>query len=275
MYSLFSLGDSAAALAATLPRRQTEPGRFQAAMMFAAQMRGDFETAARWTDSAPMSQFVLYSRFLNYVAWKQMDSAEVTLADLRRHGRTQNLPSALLLHATAIAPDPAHQQRARRYARDALDWLATADLSPPANARIAERVACIAAWTKDVRLLADTRRFLRTRDAGRDLRSYRIVLTTVDAADAFIAGRYEQASAILTLNLRNQYFGRSIATIALLNGDALGAAGNTAGSRAAYTSITTLRVPDHNTDVWVPVRTLAAERLRQQAAASAAAGATR
>ena len=262
MYSYFSLGDTAAALAATVPQGGT---RAHAALAFAAQVRGDFASAMQWNARDEMSAVTLYHRHLTYIAWGRVDSAEVELALLRRHGSGQFVPGALLLHATAIAGNPRNRVSARRLARDALDWLVAADLSPPANARIAERVACVAAWTSDVALLADARRFLKVRDAGRDLRSYRIALVTMDAAEAFIAGDYRRASDLLTPNLRLQYFARSIATTALLNADALAAAGDSAASRAAYTAITNLRMGDHHHEVWIGVRTIAAERLRRQA----------
>jgi tetratricopeptide (TPR) repeat protein len=263
LYALLAVGDTAAALAATLAMRERAPVQAVEAAFVTALVRGDGEAALRWADSIPIEARA-YRQHIALLALGRIDDAATGLAAVRRERHTaQSYPRALLLQATAIAATSSRERHeaARRLTREALTWLEVADLSPPAIGRLAERIACVAAWTGDPEMIQRTRRLLETRDAGRDLRSYAIASATLNGALAFARGGYARAAELLGQSLQESFFSRSAATLALLQADALSAVGDTAAARRRYQEIVRYQIPDGDFETWpVPAR-LAAERL--------------
>jgi DNA-binding SARP family transcriptional activator len=263
LYALLAVGDTAAAQAVTLAMRERAPVQAVEAAFVSALVRGDGEAALRWADSIPIEARV-YRQHIALLALGRIDDAATSLAGVRRERHTaQSYPRALLLQATAIAATSSSERHeaARRLTREALVWLEVADLSPPAIGRLAERIACVAAWTGDPETIQRTRRLLEARDAGRDLRSYAIALATLNGALAFARGGYARAAELLGQSLQESFFSRSAATLALLQADALNAAGDTAAARRRYQEIARYQIPDGDFETWpVPAR-LAAERL--------------
>lgn len=151
----------------------------------------------------------------------------------------QYAPRAILAQARAEVSHGGSKASAAAAARDALAWVADADLSAPAAARLAERIAELSARAGDSVTIAATRRLLETRDAGRKLGSYRLALLAVDAAAAFARGDMKNAARLAQASRQGMYHGRSLAHLALLEADARAALGETAAATELYRQLTT------------------------------------
>ena len=193
------------------------------------------------------------------LATGHLAEGERLMSGIVADGRIQNPPRALVLQARAELAFGGSREHAAALAREALRWMRNADLSPPAYARLGERVADVAARAGDRRTLEAVRRFLVERDAGRGLRSYRIALTTLDAYRAYADGRYAEAASLAAAAQHETFFGRSLSTVMLLERDALRAA----GARARADSLTAQLVArppgrDGDGDTWIVLREIAA-----------------
>lgn len=103
--------------------------------------------------------------------------------------------------------------------------VAAADLSPPAYARLMERIADGSARAGDSATIAAARDFLIERDLGRGLRSYSAALDAVDACAAFARRDFARAAELAARTRATIYYGRSIATLLALEADAREALG--------------------------------------------------
>jgi len=172
-------------------------------------------------------------------------------------GWRQAPPRALLLQArVGLARGDPGALSVRR-TRQSLDWLEGADLSAPAVARIAERVADAAARARDTVTIRRARRLVVDRDAGRGLRSFGLALLVIDASDAFARGRYAAAARLARDARQNMFFGRSLNTLALLEADARRAAGQGERADSLYLAIAAGDIVDGDLDTWVALQPLA------------------
>jgi len=261
MVVLFSVGDTAGARASV--RAAGLRWRIFETELGIAMMRGNYTAALSLIDSLAGGvdgRYRHYRRLHVFLARGEADSAAAELR-ITQASPDQLAMRSLLLHATAIADQPKHREAARAHARSALAMLARADLSPPAVARIAERVVVVAAWTGDVETIDAVSRLLDARDARRGLRSYRIARAVVDASRAFVRKEYRDASDRIGRTLREPYFGRSGSMLVVLSADAAIAAGDTGGARRAYEGLVHYRFPDADGEAWWVVASLAAARL--------------
>lgn len=177
-----------------------------------------------------------YRRQVVHLAAGRVPDGRRELEALRRSPWMQALPRALLLQARAELWDgsPAGRTRAAALGREALGWTENADLSAPAYGRLAERIADVAARSGDAATLDEVRQFLLRLDGGRGLPSYRRALGTVEAARAWLRG---DAAAAVRLAVRARDgigYGRSVATLVLLEADARTASGDREGGAALY-----------------------------------------
>lgn len=191
----------------------------------------------------------------------ELAEAERFMSAIVAENNIQNPPRALLLQARAELALGGSREHASALGREALRWIRAADLSPPAYARLAERLGDVAARASDHGLLDQTRAFIEQRDAGRGLRSYRIALRTLAAQRAFMERRYGEAAAFAAAAQRETFFGRSFSTVTLLERDALRRAGD--HTRAdAITAELVARPPsrDGDSESWILLREIAARR---------------
>lgn len=168
-----------------------------------------------------------------------MGDGERELAGVRRFPSRQNLPQALLLQARATLDAGGSQARASELAREALDWLTAADLSPPAFSRLAERVADVGARAGDAALVDGARRLLEEKDRGRGLPSYERALVTIRACAAFERGNMISAARLANSARPGMFYGRSIGTIIMLEADALASLGESMRADSLYREVLT------------------------------------
>ncbi|HEX6134257.1 MAG TPA: BTAD domain-containing putative transcriptional regulator [Longimicrobiales bacterium] len=190
----------------------------------------------------------------------RFDEAAVQL-DSMRSASLQWYPRALLAQARmewAFAPSA----RARACLARVLTWIENADLSPPAYARLAERTAELAARMNDRDALRRLRNLIDQQDRGRDLRSYRIARSTLDAADAFMRGDFATAAQASIQYRDSMFYARSNATVLLLHADALAAGGRRADARRILQQLAEQRVsPDGDMEILPLIAHIAAARL--------------
>lgn len=177
-----------------------------------------------------MRHFLLLA--MGRVAEARNELNQVRLQDL-----VQYPPRALLLQARVEVAVPEMRVNARRLTEEAQRWLEAADLSPPAYARLAERIADVAARNGDIATIQRLRRFIHSQDNGRELRSYRMALASIAAAEAFARGDMVVAADLAARARPGMFYGRSVGTVMMLEADARAAAGQRALADSLYREI--------------------------------------
>jgi DNA-binding SARP family transcriptional activator len=245
-------GDSAALFAAA--RSMGDQSSMRTARFLWAVKRGEY-------DSALALRHEPYYRHIALIGAGRLEEAARELELVRAANRAQDLPRALLLQARAEVEEGS-AARARSLAREALAWLRAADLSPPAYARLAERTADVAARVGDHATIADLRRFLLEHDRGRNLPSFVRALRTIDACASFADDDEREAAELAALARPGMFYGRSVATIAMLEADALARAGARSRADSLYRAVLSgAAYPDGDGEAAVPLRRAAARAL--------------
>jgi hypothetical protein len=272
IFALQSVGDTARALA--LSTRGAEAGLPQyltEARFYAALMRGDFAAAATAADT--VSHQISRTRRLQQLAIATGDLARgramldtLILAGGAAEGNA--LPSALLLQGWAEARLPARAAETREHARNALGWVQTRDLSPPAVARLLERVVDVAARNSDTATISAAAAIIDRRDRGRSLPSYALARKTVAAGRAYAAGDYAAAARLAYQARIGVYFSRSMNTLVVLEADALRAAGDLARATELYSLVGGERIADGDYETWMVLRAVIRRELRSLDAAA-------
>jgi DNA-binding SARP family transcriptional activator/tetratricopeptide (TPR) repeat protein len=267
MMALLALRDTAAALHLTRTAGTRWPYLERQVLLATYELRRDWKGFQHALDSlapaviggvpnlemAPVRQGLLLSQ-------GRLREAEVyeQLVVARMHAQFA-LRSELWQARAELAwnGSPAH---ARTLLHQALVRLDSTDLSPPATSRLAELAAGVAASAGDNQTIAALRRIVLQRDAGRSLSSHRLALLTIDAADAFTHGDWARAVALLDEGRRGKFFGRSEATVALLEADALAQMGEPERARAdsLYHVVSTAAGVRDDGETWMVLRPIAA-----------------
>lgn len=203
-------------------------------------------------------------RQVAYLALGRLADGERALNDVRSDPHVQYLPRALLLQARAEATEGS-RTRGAALGREAFAWLRESDLSPPAYARLAERIADVAARTGDVATIASVRRFIVAKDAGRNLRSYTLALMTIDACAAFARGDMRTAFSLAQRTSGPMFYGRATSITLQLEADALAALGERTRADSLYRVIVDPSAPilDGDGETFEIVRRAAANALRR------------
>ena len=175
-------------------------------------------------------------RQVPYLIFGRLADGDRALDEVRADPHVQYLPRALLLQARAEATEGS-KSRASVLTREALDWVREADLSPPAYARYAERIADASLRSGDVATIAAVRHFIVAQDAGRNLRSYALSLLTIDACAALSRGDPRTAVSLLERTRGPMFYGRPVAITMQLEADALADLGNRQRADSLYRSI--------------------------------------
>jgi hypothetical protein len=204
------------------------------------------------------------------LAMGRVAEARGELNQVRLQGLVQYPPRALLLQARVEVADPALRANARLLTHEAQRWVEAADLSPPAYARLAERIADVAARDGDIAAIQRLRRFIRSQDNGRELRSYRMALASIAAAEAFARGDMIAAADLAARARPGMFYGRSVGTVVMLEADARAAAGERAAADSLYREIITGDFVDGDHETLAILRRFARAKLATPTAAGTA-----
>ncbi|MGQ0639596.1 MAG: BTAD domain-containing putative transcriptional regulator [Gemmatimonadaceae bacterium] len=259
MYSFLGVGDTAAALAVAERVAPRNPDAPHEARFYAALYRGDITSALAHADSCQGLISRAWRRSQAHSARGDVAAAKVSIDTLKLQDRTAALPNALLnLGLTELALGD--RASAAAYGREALTWVRQHDLSPPAVGRLAERIADLAARAGDEPTIRATIALVRERDRGRSLRTYVMTLRTLDAAQVYVRGQYEEAARRAEAARHGVYFTRSLATIVQLEADARRAAGQIAAADSLERLITTHQIVDGHFEAWAMLNAAVALR---------------
>jgi DNA-binding SARP family transcriptional activator len=256
LYSLLSVADTTRALtfARGLSDRTTTP--LAEAQFWTAISRGDARSARTIAD-AEKAWGRHYRRFHADLLARNRTAARASLDTVRSADRAQELPRVLLAQGWYDAEILGDRRSGAAYARETLEWVKKRDLSPPAVGRLSERIGDLAARVGDTALVADAIALVKQRDHGRSLPSYVLALRSLAAAAAY-ARRNPGEAARLAAEARNGvYFSRSMTTVALLQADALSAAGDRRGADSLYRLIERQGIADGDFEVAYFLRGLA------------------
>jgi hypothetical protein len=261
LHALLSAGDTAAARATVPLAPHWEP----VVEMFAAMMREDFAGAEQVlrrqeaTGGDPHVGPHAYWWQILELARGRLPEAERAMAAVVVQNAAQAPPRALLAQARAELALGGSAEHAAALAREAFVWMLRADLSPPANGRLAERIADVAARAGDRETLVQVRAFIRRQDAGRGLRTYRMAEQAIDACAAFAAGDFPRAAALARATRVETYFWRTTSVLLLLEADALAEVGARDAADRAYGAVRSWPVAlDADYETWPALRAIAA-----------------
>ena len=254
MYSWLAVGDTASAIAVAERVAARNPEALLEARFYAALQRGDLIAAPALADRSAVRSSRSWRRQLAHLAQHDIAGARADLDTLRVANQAQFVPRALLNEGRVELALSGNRDAARRYAREALTWLDARDLSPPAVARLAERIADLAARAGDEATVRAVILLVRQRDRGRSLRSYVLAQRTLDAALAYVRGDFALAARRAGEARRGVYFWRSLITIVQLESDARRAAGESAAADSLNRIIATHQIVDGDFETWFVLR---------------------
>jgi serine/threonine-protein kinase len=270
MLALVALGDTTRALTLTRGAGARWPYLEQQVLVARCLLRADLHGLERLVDSiapplvhgkpnlemAPLRQPLLLSL-------GRVEEAR-TYADLvvaRLHA--QFALRAELLQAIGEISLGGSAPRGRALLRAAVARLDSSDLSPPATARLAEMAAGAAAMAGDREAIAEIRRIVAKRDAGRGLRSHSYAQLTINAADALIRGDYGIAAGLLERTQKARFFGRSHEVLNLLDAQAAERLGDRSRADSLYRLVADPAPRNDVADVWLTLRPIATQGLER------------
>jgi DNA-binding SARP family transcriptional activator len=260
LHSLLSAGDTTAARAAV----PLAPHREPVVELFAALMREDFagaEQVLRRREQPGADPHVgpdAYWWQILELTRGRLPEAERAMAAVVYQNQGQAAPRALLAQAQAELAFGGSAEHAAALAREAFAWIRRADLSPPAYARLGERIADVAARTGDREMLSQVQAFLRRQDGGRRLRTYRLAEEAIDAFRAYAAGDFRAAATLARRAREETYFWRTISILLLLEADALAASGDREAAAGLNDWLRAWPIPlDADYETWPVLRAVA------------------
>ncbi|HYN80483.1 MAG TPA: hypothetical protein VES88_03205 [Gemmatimonadaceae bacterium] len=260
MYSWLAVGDTANALAVAARVAGRNPGASVEARFYAALQRRDLATALTLADSLSLISLRASRRQLAHLARGDIAGARANLDSLRADDMAQFLPRALVNEGWVELALAGDRDASGRYAREALVWLRRRDLSPPAVARLSERIGDLAARSGDERTVRAVIDLVRQRDRGRALRSYVLAQRTLDAALAYTRGDFALAAQRAAEARHGVYFWRSLITIVQLESDARMAAGERTAADSLNRLIAAHQIVDGDFETWSVLRAARASR---------------
>ncbi|HLB54922.1 MAG TPA: bacterial transcriptional activator domain-containing protein, partial [Gemmatimonadales bacterium] len=269
LYALISVGDTAAALAATSAFAEVAPGAYREARYLTALLRRDWSGALAIVDRELLDSTVAGSRDFPYLYRRHAPLlAQGRLAEGRKVMEEilalvpapQSASRVLILQALAEQGE-GDRRLAARLAWRAKALVDEADLSAAALARLYERLAILGAWLGDAALIDSVQVAVDRRDAGRGLRSFVLVRETVAGAALLLKGRSPEAAGHLAAARRENFFGRSISSLGMLEADALAQGGARVPAATLYRAIEGFHIPDTDFEVWPVLSRLASRRL--------------
>ncbi len=260
IYSWLAVGDTASALTLAARVSARNPEASAEAGFYAALERRDFAHALALADSSSHVSVRAWRRQLAHLTGGNVAGARAALDTLRANDRAQFVPRALINQGWMELALTGDREAAKRNAREALAWLRRRDLSPPAVARLSERIGDLAARAGDEATVRSTLTLVAERDHGRALRSYTMAQRTIDAALAYVRGDYARAASMAAEARHGVYFWRSLVTIVQLEADARRATGDTVGASSLDRLVATHGIVDGDFETWSLLRTAGAVR---------------
>jgi tetratricopeptide (TPR) repeat protein len=269
MMALLDLGDTARALALTKSAGARWPYLEQQVRVAACELRGDWNGLGRLLDSlspplvngvpnldnAPTRQALLLSQ-------GRLRDGDVYGELVVEHLHPQFAIRARLWQALAeLEWGHSQQQRGTELLHDAIARLDSTDLSPPANARLAEIAAEVAVTAGDLPAIAGLQRIIAQRDGGRRLPSHVFAQMTLDAATALVRGNNAMAVEQLERSRRGRFYGRSMGALVLLEAAALERLGDHRRARSLYRLVSVPGGVWDDGELWMLHRTIAVKAL--------------
>ncbi len=255
IYSWLAVGDTASALALAARVSDRNPEAHAEAGFHAALERRDIARALALADSSSLVSVRAWRRQLAHLTGGNIAGGRAALDSLRAEDRAQFLPRALLSQGWMELALGGDRAAARQRAREALAWLRKRDLSPPAVARLSERIGDLAARAGDEATVRGAWSLVAERDRARGLRSYVMAQRTLDAALLYVRGDYARAARRAAEARHGVYFWRSLVTIAKLEADARRASGDTMGASSLDRLVVTHGIVDGDFETWSLLRT--------------------
>jgi tetratricopeptide (TPR) repeat protein len=239
LFTWYALGDTIAASRFARAHRAALAGAEPEVRWYSAMLRGDVAQAVREIETLqrPTPQDSAYRLQLALLAAGRLSDAERAMSFVVATGKVQYPPRALLAQAEGELGLGGSPEHAAALGREALAWLAANELSPPASARLGERIGAIAARAGDTATLGQVERLLRKADGGRRLRSFQLALDALAAQRAFARGAFADAARLAARAARETFLWRSMSPLALLEADALAAAGRRDEADARYRAL--------------------------------------
>jgi hypothetical protein len=270
MVALLGVGDTAGALRLARTAGARWPSLEQQALLAEYETREDWRGFARVLDSIapPMvhgaaNLDMAVARQTLLLSLGRVRDAERYADVVIRRMHAQFAMRSELWQARAELAWGGGESRghAERLLRDAIARLDSTDLSAPANARLSELAAGVAAAAGDTAALAMLRTLVTRRDAGRHLPSHELAQLTIGAADAFVRGDDREAITLIERSRRGRFFGRSGGTLALLEADALTGLGERACADSLYRLASRPGGVNDDGETWMVLRPIAARAL--------------
>jgi len=238
---LIQSGDTAGALRAARAGLAVLPVADVNARLILLEQRGEWGEALRVLDSlhprlagdrpnpqsADHRQVYLLALGRLDEAWREMETVVQTRG-------MQFPPLAWLFQAHSEVGWRGPTARAKWLVRRGLAWIESADIYPPAVARLSELAVTAAVRIGDAGAIATARRLVLARDAGRGLYSYRVALLTIDACAAFVQRDMPRAAALAGESRGATFHGHWRTPIQLLEADARAALGEHARADSLY-----------------------------------------
>lgn len=259
MYSWLAVGDTTSALAVGKRVAARYPEALIEARFYTALYRDPAEALA-WADSTSVQETRRWRRHHAQIALGQVGAARATADSIVADNRMAYAPNAMVNQGWLELIRGDGRVVAARRARQALEWTRTRDLSPPGVARLAERIADLAARAGDESLVRSTIALVHERDRGRSLRTYEMARKTLDAALAYARGDFVGAARRAAEARRGVYFTRSLATIVQLEADARRAAGQIAAADSLARLVSTHQIVDGHFEAWMILRAVTSRR---------------
>jgi len=237
VYALLSIGDTVGALAVATRGVGAGLGRYRDEVTFVSTLMRD--PAAALTLAKEFTHPAGRARRIHEALLADGRIAEAeryvdTLEFLNKGVETHDVARAHLLQGWVESRSRTPAEHVVRHVKLAFAWLQAGDFSPPAVARLAERIVDLAARIGDSMTIDMTLALIDQRDRGRRLHSYEIARSTIAAASAYVRGDFILAAERAARARTGVYFSRSLSTVAILEADARSAAGDRAGARDVY-----------------------------------------
>jgi len=258
--ALIDVGDTLGALRLARDARAIAPTAELSVRLILLERSGLWSDALRVLDSSsrantsqPRLQGSL-ARQLYLLALGRLEEARREMEVIVQGHWMQGPHRAVLMQAQAEIGWRMPTARTKPLVQRGLALIESADIYPPALARLTELLVTAAARIGDTTTILASRRMILGRDAGRQLHSYTVALETVDACAAFARGDMRMAAVALARSRPATFHGRMDAPLEMLEAEARAALGQRATADSLYRDVAA------TASVWQPLARRALQR---------------
>jgi tetratricopeptide (TPR) repeat protein len=239
--ALIDIGDTLGAIRLAHDSRAIAPSAEFSVRLALLERAGRWEEALRAIDSAPPRPPISeprrrgsLSRHLYLLALGRLDEARREMEAIVQDNWMQAPHRAVLMQAQAEIAGREPAARTKPLVRRGLALIESADIYPPAVARLTELLVTAAARLRDTFTISASRHMILRRDAGRGLHSYTVALATIHACAAFARGDMRTAAEELGRTRPATFHGRPDAALEMLEAEARAGLGERAGADSLY-----------------------------------------